>query len=131
MDRFGIGQFSPFERFAMTSLRRIAIAAVLTLIATQLRADVLSTIKQVLASDNLGTQYKIAFVTSGETTATTHDIATYNSFVSAQALSGSAYLSDFVPAGTTWNAIGSTEVVSANANATAPRACRCSTLTAI
>jgi hypothetical protein len=65
----------------------------------------------------LGSQFEIAFVTSQYTTATSPNIADYNNFVSAQALSASGYLSDFVPSGTTWNAIASTEATPAYLNA--------------
>jgi len=100
----------------MCSFHRFAIVAVLALITTQLKADVLSTIQA--QCNTLGaTQYEIAFVTSGGTHASSSDIANYNSFVSTQALSGSGYLSDFVPNGTTWNAIISTATVAASGNA--------------
>ena len=102
-----------------TSFRRFVIAAVLLLIATELRADVLSLITS--QCQTLGaTRYQILFVTSGGTNATSTNIADYNNFVSAQALTGSGDLSDFVPAGTTWNAIASTTTVSASSNAPAP-----------
>ncbi len=102
-----------------TLFRRFAIATLLILIATELRADVLSLITS--QCQTLGaTRYEILFVTSGETTATSSNIADYNNFVSAQALTGSGYLSAFVPPGTTWNAIASTTTVSASSNAPAP-----------
>jgi hypothetical protein len=57
-----------------------------------------------------GQQYRLAFVTSGTTNATSADIATYNNFVTAQA--------GLVPGlnETTWKAIGSTSTVSARDN---------------
>jgi hypothetical protein len=85
-------------------------------ISVSVKADVLSTIKSECAT--LGaTQYQIAFVTSGATTATSTNIQDYNNFVTAQAALGSSYLSDFVPTGTTWNAMGSTDTTNANVNA--------------
>ena len=57
-----------------------------------------------------GQQYRLAFVTSGTTTATSSDIATYNNFVTTQA--------GLVPGlnATTWTAIGSTLTVNARDN---------------
>ena len=84
--------------------------------STSAKADLLSLIKS--QCNTLGaTQYQIAFVTSDGTTATSGNIQDYNNFVSAEALSGSNYLSDFVPAGTTWKAIASTQAVDAINNA--------------
>ena len=100
----------------MFSRRLSVVVAWLFLIATQLKADVISNITAECKS--LGaTQYEIAFVTSGDTTAVSTNIADYNNFVSAQAFSGSAYLSDFVPTGTTWKAIASTSSAYAITNA--------------
>ena len=82
-----------------TLFRRFAIATLLILIAPQLRAVVISHITS--QGQTLGaTRYEILFVTSGETTATSSNIADYNNFVSqAQALTGSGYPSAFVPSG--------------------------------
>ena len=107
------------------SLRRSALAVALVacllclvvLISMPVKADVLSTIKSECAT--LGaTQYQIAFVTSDGTTATSSKIQDYNNFVTAEAVLGSSYLSDFVPPGATWKAIASTD--SANAITNAP-----------
>jgi len=101
------------------SIRRLAIAAALVMVTTQLRADTLSIIES--ECQTLGaSQYEIAFTTSGSITATSSAISTYNSFVSAQALSGSAYLGNFVPPGTQWSAIASTDTSNANTNAPDP-----------
>src|SRR5580658_222716 len=86
-------------------------------IAVPVKADVLSRIESTLAADSLGSEYEIAFFTADMLTATSSSISTYNNFVTAEATSGSSYLSDFVPGGTTWNAIGSTSTVSASNNA--------------
>ena len=93
----------------------IALLCVGSLVTTAARADVLSTIKEECAI--LGaTRYQIVFVTSDGTTATSANIQDYNNFVTAEAVLGSSYLSDFVPAGTTWKAIGSTDSVNAIVN---------------
>jgi len=57
-----------------------------------------------------GSTYRLAFVTSGTTTAQSTDINTYNSFVTAQAM-----LSVTLPS-TTWVALGSTSATSAVSN---------------
>ncbi len=59
-----------------------------------------------------GTQYEIAFVTSGATTATSANIADYNNFVTQQAA-----LSTTLPAGLTWKVIASTASTNAINNA--------------
>jgi pilus assembly protein Flp/PilA len=102
----------------MTQYRLHLIACVLcfaSFISERLQANViLPTAAQLQA---LGaTQYEIAFVTSQGTTATSSNIATYNSFVTSQANSGS--LSSL---GATWNAIVSTGTAGVNsANVNAP-----------
>ena len=90
----------------------VATSVVLSIfLSRSARADVLSTIEQECAA--LGaTQYQIAFVTSAGTQAGNTNISFYNNFVSAQALTGSSNLDDFVSLGTSWTAIGSTSAVS-------------------
>ena len=79
-----------------------------------------TTIQSTLIADQLGSEYEIAFVTSGVTTATSSTIGDYNTYVTNQAGLASAYLSDFVPSGTPWHAIISTLSVAASANAPDP-----------
>jgi hypothetical protein len=103
----------------MTQYRLHLIAGVLcltSLISERLQADViLPTAAQLQA---LGaTQYEIAFVSTQGTTASNANIATYNSFVTAQAHQDPILLSTSA----TWNAIVSTAgTPGVNANANAP-----------
>ncbi len=94
------------------SVRRLALAAVLTLLTTQLRADV------ILPSGlPVGSQYQILFLTSGSISATSGNIADYNNFVTQQATLAPGDIGDVVPAGTTWSAVISTSAAAANTNA--------------
>ncbi|MCP4002893.1 MAG: hypothetical protein GY725_01730 [bacterium] len=56
-----------------------------------------------------GTLYRLAFVTSGTTNATSTDIAVYDAFVQATA----GTVPELAALGTTWQAIGSTDTVDA------------------
>ena len=60
----------------------------------------------------VGTQYRLAFVTSGTTDAVSTDINTYNSFVTAQA----NLVSELSALATTWKAIASTLTTAARDN---------------
>jgi len=86
----------------------MALAAVMLLSAADVHA---APITQPTGL-SFGASYRLVFVTSGTTTATSTDIATYNTFVSnaANAVSELAALS------TTWSAIGSTATVDARDN---------------
>ncbi len=95
-----------------SSVRRFALAAILTLLTTQLRADAM--LPTGLAP---GSEYQILFVTSGTTTATSSNIADYNNFVTQQATLAPGDIGDIVPAGTTWTAIISTAASAAITNA--------------
>jgi len=59
-----------------------------------------------------GDTYRIAFVTTGTTTAESSDIATYNTFVTNQA----NLQPELAALGTTWTAVGSTSAVDARDN---------------
>ena len=59
-----------------------------------------------------GDSYRLAFITTDTTTATSGDIATYNNFVTAQA----NLQAELAALGTTWKAIGSTTTVDARDN---------------
>ena len=59
-----------------------------------------------------GTQYRLAIVTSGSTTATSANIAGYNQFVTADAQA----VPQLASLDTTWSAIGSTPSVAARDN---------------
>lgn len=61
---------------------------------------------------SLDTPYRLAFVTAGLASASSHDIADYNGFVSGQALASSS-LADL---NTDWSVIGSTSAVDAKTN---------------
>lgn len=61
---------------------------------------------------NPGDNYRLIFITDGSTNATSSDVATYNSFVAAEAAAITA-LNDL---GTTWTAIASTATVDARDN---------------
>lgn len=95
----------------------LAVAAVVAWLTAPAQADVMTTIKTTLANDNLGSVYEIAFKTADNETATSSNIADYNTFVTAEAAGASSWLSDFVSAGTTWHVIGSTASVNAASNA--------------
>ena len=112
---------------AFPSVRRSTSITILLLSSTvllvsatpQLKADVLQTIESQLTA--LGaTEFEIAFVTEGTTTAQSTEIGTYNTFVTKQANAapdGSLVAevnSQFSP---TWNAIVSTALTSASVNA--------------
>lgn len=56
-----------------------------------------------------GTQYRLAFITSGTTTATSTDITTYDDFVQSAADA----VPELLALGTTWQVIGSTATVDA------------------
>jgi len=64
-----------------------------------------------------GTTYQLVFVTSGETFATSTNIADYNTFVTDQAADDPALAAFDTANGVTWTAIGSTTTVNANVNA--------------
>ncbi len=59
-----------------------------------------------------GDQYRLAFVTRGLTTPSSPDIATYNSFVSAEANA----IPELAALGTNWSAIASTDGIDAEVN---------------
>ncbi len=59
-----------------------------------------------------GSQYQLAFVTAGTTTATSSDIAFYDTFVRAEAA-----LNPELPQSVTWDAVGTTAAVMASVNA--------------
>lgn len=61
-----------------------------------------------------GTEFRLAFVTVGTTTATSTDIADYNAFVQADVVLHGG--DDLNALGATWNAIGSTATVDARDN---------------
>jgi hypothetical protein len=102
----GVEQMPSLNRYALVIV--LGCAAILASSITQLPAEV--TLPTGLAP---GTQYQIAFITSGTTIAESSDIEYYNAFVTTQA----APLTALLPAGVTWKAIASTDAVSANVNA--------------
>ena len=64
-----------------------------------------------------GTQYQLAFITSGQSFATSTNIADYNAFVTAQAALDPTLAAFDTANSVTWTAIGSTQSVNATANA--------------
>lgn len=66
---------------------------------------------------NPGDQYRLAFVTSGTTNATSTNVATYNNFVSSAATA----VPELNALGTNWNVIGSTGSIEALQNAATPK----------
>ncbi len=90
----------------MKHLSLVAVAVAVVLAACSARADV--SLPTGLAP---GSQYQIAFLTSAGTTATSTNIADYNSFVTSQAA-----LSSSLPTGVTWTAMVSTPSTSLTSN---------------
>ncbi len=88
--------------FSLTALLWLAVM-------TPASATLISAINAL----NPGDQYRVLFVTSGTTQATSSDIGTYNTFVQAAAAAGSVTSS----LGLTWQALASTSAVSAQDNA--------------
>lgn len=81
--------------------------AVVAFSATQLRAQV------ILPNLPAGTQYQIIFATADSTTATSSNIADYNTFVTNEANANPT----LAALGVQWNDVGSTATVNANVNA--------------
>ena len=99
-------------------MKKLMVMAVVALAAAAVNAAVVGQLGVLDVSGNnpatgkvwaAGDQYRLAFVTSETTDATSTDITTYNAFV--QGLADAAGLS-----GGTWNVIGSTETVDARDN---------------
>jgi hypothetical protein len=94
-------------------MRKVIVAIVGLAVLWTLAATVRQVSAGVILPDlPAGSQYELAFVTSGSTTSTSSDIATYNAFVTQQ-----ASLSTSLPSGVTWRAIGSTPTTNAMDNA--------------
>jgi hypothetical protein len=87
---------------------QLLLACLLALASTTAIADIV-TVPTSLAP---GSQYRLAFVTSGARDATSSDIATYNSFVNAAANA----VPQLAALGSTWTAIASTATVNAHDN---------------
>ena len=89
------------------SLKVLSVAALFLLYASGVNAGII--LPSGLAP---GSQYEIAFITSGGINATSSSITTYNTFATNQAAQDAQ-----LPSGLSWHAIVSTASVGANANA--------------
>ena len=95
----------------MIKLKRIARTMFVTCLFISGVADAVP-ITTVPAGVNPGDKYRLAFLTSTSTDATSTDIAVYNTFVTGVANS----VAELAGLGTIWNAIGSTASVDARDN---------------
>ena len=93
----------------MSAFLRIGNQAVLAAFASIIGVASGSTVVTVPPGLNPGDHYRLVFITTDFTNATSTDIATYNSFVTTEAMSNPA----LAALNTVWSVIGSTETTDA------------------
>ena len=102
------GFLFPLEEGGRLMIRFLSVLSVFAIIFVATRTATAGTIISTPAGLNPGDHFRIAFITSDPTVATSTDISTYDSYVTSQA-NHATYNGNTI----TWKAIGSTSSVSA------------------